>query len=188
MRRRERRARALYTLEGYRPPEILDILVEEALFDDDAKRAASLKWVQEFVASIRAEAEPERILALQRPAETERYRQRLLKIAREELYVMDNDDEITRDVVTPKGDVATVNEPRFTADDKYKARKNYALVAEKLALLETVDVKGVKAEEVDPTRKRPGERSASVQPFQFVTSGKDLQQLIALNVEQGKVN
>ncbi len=184
-RERERRTRSLYLHNGYRPPEICDVLREEGLLLG-LNRSSALRLIQEQVKSIREEAEPEAILALQIPAETERYRQRLLKAAREQLAIIESDESADRQVVTPKGNVVTVQEPRWPASVKQKAIKDYAAISEKLARLDGVDVAGGGI----GSQKPPEEDGKPVQtsPFEFVMTGQSMDTLITLNVEQGKVN
>jgi hypothetical protein len=182
MRQRNKRIDGLYLLRGYRPPEIVDILIDEGL-DDGAQRDSLLRSVQARVMELREQADPKAILALQRPAETERYRQQLYAMARTELFVVENEDEVTREVASPKGDVVTVHEPRFSNDDKQKARKNYVAIVEKLAVLNGVSVKGLSLsdEEAAEASKKQGD----TRQFVFNVSGKSLDSLLGERTGRG---
>lgn len=184
VRQRNRRIDALYTLRGYRPPEIVDILTDEGLFVG-VKRDSALRMVQSRVQECRAQADPAINLALQRPAERERYIQQVYAMMRRELEVIENDEMLPRERTTAKGDVFTVLEPRYTEDEKGKARKQYAALAEKLAMLNGVDVKGETIGDDEESRKNGDEQR---EPFQIVMTGSDIDALIAANLEGGGVN
>lgn len=183
MRERERRCDSLYWHRGYKPPEICDILCDEGLFDERSSPAANLRWVQDRVKMLRAGAEPDAILRLQRPAETERYRQQLLRAQREVLDIIESDDTVQREAVTPKGDVVTVEEPKWSSAEKNKALKTFVAVAEKLALVNSVAVKGADLGETE----RPADDKPA-RTFAFKVSGRDLDSLIGERIGKGVVN
>lgn len=140
-----------------------------------------LRWTQERVKELRESADPASIIALQRPAETERYKQQLIHSQRLALDIVEDDSTRTVDKVTPKGDVRTIAEPRWTTDEKIKALRAYMAASEKLAVLNQVSVKGIPAEESDKEKPDSKEKPA----FTFIVSGKPLATLIGERAGRG---
>lgn len=187
MRERERRCDSLYWHRRFTAPEICDTLIDEGLFEEKASPAAALKWTQERIKAIRAGADPEAVIRLQRPAETERYTQGLAKLLRDALDIIEDDAVVKREVVTPKGDVKTVSEPKVTESDRIKAIARAESILEKLALVATVNAKGKTTEaDSDPSSRAKDERP----PFQFNFSGKSITTLLSQRVDAdtGNVN
>jgi hypothetical protein len=195
MRERERRCDELYWIHCYKPPAIRDILADEGLFEAGGSRHAALRWVQSRVMQQRSEASPAKVKKLQRTAETERYERQLEDAIRSKREIERDDSMIQREVVTPKGDVITVSEPRWPAAQREKASTARAAIAEKLALVRGVDTKGaaIGAAEGDPAD--PGAEKKPAEPFAFTFPNvkgtpKDLDTMIAMNLDRdmAKVN
>lgn len=131
---------------------------------------------------LRAGADPDAVIRLQRPAETERYKQQLTRLLRESLDIIEDVTLVKKEVVTPKGDVKTVEEPNVSEADRIKAIARAESLVEKIALVNSVSVKGVKADGEAGDGKGKDE---TAKPFTFNFSGRSIESLIGERIGRG---
>jgi hypothetical protein len=186
MRERERRCDSLYWHRRMSAPEICDVLADEKLFDEKSSPAASLKWVQERVKAIREGAEPDRIIRLQRPAETERYTQGLTRLLNVTLDIIEDQSVLIEEVTLPTGDVKTRERMKVSEDVRVKAIARAESLVEKIGLVNMVAVKGGDGSAAGP--EDPDKPKADAKAFVFNMSGKPVDELIADRTGKGSVN
>lgn len=214
-RRDERIAHYYFVRRVTRPPAIYDYLVlecRECLAPDigsshadpngvphkfapliSTNRASGLKTVQTAVMKLRAAAKPEEILALRRPVETEKVRKTWEYLLTKQIEVIEDQSFVNVEKVAPSGDVVTIKEPRCTKQEKGRAVKAAMLLAEKIGKISGARFEPTDAEEgagdgAGATGQQP---PADAYTFAFpnVTGQpSDLDVMIAMNLDRGKVN
>lgn len=182
MRKRRKALRDLYYLRAMRPPEIADELRERGLAVG-MKPAALLNFVQVEVAKLRAEAAPDTILAMGRPAETERYALQLVDVIGFLREAIHSDEQIPVEVVTPRGDTVTVMQPKWDAKQKVAMARDLRTAYEKLAKVRGANVTGLT--DADPDAASATKHDDA--PFVIETSGKEFTDLVDDNL-RGTVN
>lgn len=158
-----------------------------------ANRASGVRIVQAVVMRLRQEAEPEEILALRRPIETEKVRKTLEYLLQKQIEVIEDNATVKVQKVSPSGEIVTVFEPRSPRLEKGKAIKAAMVLAEKIGKLtgaQLVADEGGEGE--DKVLPGAGEKK-SAESFVFAfpnVKGKqnDLDEMIAMNLDRGKVN
>ena len=154
-------------------------------------RVSGLLMVQRVVARLCVEAKPEAILKLRRPLETQRTIRQHEDMRNELLDIEHDESMIEQQVVTPRDGVQTISVPRFTAREKIAAYKEARAINDVLCKL-----RGGLMEAVDDDEKgapAPGEQAIAAQPYTFnfpnvKGSPKDLDTMIAMNIDRGKIN
>jgi hypothetical protein len=208
-RRDERIAHYYFVRRILKPPAIYDFLIREcrdclgpdvgsAHSNPDEKhkfvplissnRASGLRTVQEVVMRFRAEAEPEEILKLRRPIETAKVVRTLEYLLQKQIDVIEDSSMVKVQKLSPSGLVVTVLEPRCSKLDKGKAGKAAMMLAEKIGKLT-----GAVFEPADEAPLGADGQPEEKKPFEFVFpnvkgSTNDLSEMVAMNLEQRKVN
>jgi hypothetical protein len=154
-------------------------------------RDSGLRMVQEVVMRLRQQAEPEEVLALRRPVETEKYRKTLEYLLQKQIEVIEDNSMVKVQKLSPSGSIVTVIEPRVSHLEKGKAIKAAMNLADKLAKVEGANM--IAPEAPTDTGKGGGEGSREPYAFTFphVKSGDTanaLEDLIAMNLDRGRVN
>lgn len=209
-RRDERIAYYYFVRRVTKPPAIYDYLVRECrdcLAPDTGtvhnetetthkfvpliseNRDSGLRMVQEVVKRIRQEAEPEEVLSLRRPIETEKVRKSWEYLLQKQIEVIEDQSFVKVQKLSPSGQIVSVLEPRCSEQAKARAGKAALQLIEKIGKLTGAQL--VAAEEVDPQGKGSG--AADVEPYTFAfphVTGKpdDLAAMIAMNLDKGRVN
>jgi hypothetical protein len=209
-RRDERIAYYYFVRRVTKPPIIYDFLIRECrecLGPDtgsihearDAKhefvplisdnRDSGLRAIQKVVMRLRAEAEPEEILALRRPIETEKVRKTWEYLLQKQIEVLEDNSSITVQKVSPSGTIVSVSEPRCSKLEKGKAAKAAMILAERIgrltgAQLVAPDETGTGSGRGNPT----GDRQFTFNFPNVNGTPDDLSEMIAMNLETGKVN
>lgn len=204
-RRDERIAYYYFVRRVTKPPAIYDFLVRECrecLGPDvgsshavpsethkfipliSSNRASGLRTVQEVVMRIRRDAEPEEVLALRRPVETEKVRKTLEYLLQKQIEVIEDRSSVQVQKLSPGGEVVTVIEPRCSQLEKGKAIKAAMLLAEKIGRLTGASMSA----EEDPPEAGAG-KAGGVTPelFAIEMTGSDFDALVQLNAT-GKPN
>ncbi len=148
-------------------------------------RASGLRMIETVVRRIRETAEPEEILALRRPIETEKVRRTYEHLLQVELEVIQDRSLEKRQKMSPKGGLVFVMEPRYSEADKAKAKKNASLINEKLGRLEGAALIAVEQPDVKPDPDADQQKG-----FQFIFPNMkgDLTDMVAMNLDRAKVN
>jgi hypothetical protein len=151
-------------------------------------RASGLRMVETVVKRIRENAEPEEVLKLRRPIETEKVRRTWEHLLQVELDVIADNSLEKRQKMSASGEIKAIYEPRYSAQDKDRAKKNAKDLTEKLGKLEGAIMLAVD-EPIDRDGPEIGKKKQFAFTFPNVTgTPKDLDAMIAMNLESGKVN
>jgi len=208
-RREERIAYYYFVRRVTKPPAIYDYLIHECrecLGPDvgsahpggthkfvplvSLNRDSGLRMVQEVVMRIRANAEPEEILKLRRPIETEKVRATYEYLLQKQIDVIEDRSTVKVQKVSPYGAIVTVEEPRCSALEKGKAVKAATILAEKIGKLtgaELVAVDDGKGDG-DSDATKPEEKFMFSFPNVKTGAATDIADLVAMNLDRGKVN
>jgi hypothetical protein len=210
-RRDERIAYYYFVRRVTKPPAIYDFMIHEcreclspdvgsAHTDPQSRhaftplisrnRASGLRMIQLVVMRLRAEAEPEEVLALRRPIETEKVRKTYEYLLQKQIDVIEDNSMVKVQKLSPSGQIVTVLEPRCSKLDKGKAVKAAALLNEKIGKLTGAALVAVDQPET------PGRGAGAAQEPSFTFSfpnvkggaGGEVDALIAMNLDAGKVN
>jgi hypothetical protein len=210
-RRDERIAYYYFVRRLVKPPAIYDFLVRECreclapdtgtphnkteithrfvpLISDN--RESGVRMVQKVVKQLRDQAEPEEILKLRRPIETEKVRKSWEYLLQKQFDVIEDNSQVKVQKLSPTGKVISVIEPRCSEQSKARAGKAALTLIEKIGKLTGALFQP--AEEPEGDGDKPGAKK-TVESFVFnfpnvKGTQKDLPDMIAMNLDRGKVN
>ena len=151
--------------------------------------ASGVRMIQDVIKREREEAEPEEILSLRKPIETEKARRTFEHLLQIELDIISDDSKVKRQRLSPSGSIVSVIDDRYSEQDKNRAKKNALQLAERLGKLEGANLVAVEP----PPAPGKGADGAQAQSFVFsfpnVTGNSgDVDALRAMNLDAGKVN
>jgi hypothetical protein len=211
-RRDERIAYYYFVRRVTKPPAIYDFMVRECreclapdtgtphndteirhrftpLISDN--RASGVRMIQNVVARLRQQAGPEEILKLRRPIETEKVRKSWEYLLQKQIDVLEDDSTVTRQKMSATGAIVSVVEPRCSEQAKKAAGRAALQLIEKIGKL-TGALFQPAEEETEGDGDKPGAKKTA-EPFVFnfpnvKGTQKDLPDMIAMNLDRGKVN
>src|SRR5581483_945459 len=99
-------------------------------------RRSGLRIIQKVIERIRKEAEPEEILALRRPIETEKVRRTYIYLLQKAIAILEDRTLERRQKLSPSGLIISVMEPRYSEQDRARAMRFAESVTEKIGRLE----------------------------------------------------
>jgi hypothetical protein len=210
-RRDERIAYYYFVRRVTKPPAIYDFLIRECrdcLAPDTGtphnateikhqfvplishNRESGLRMVQKVVMRLRADAEPEEILKLRRPIETEKVRKSWEYLLQKQFDVIEDNSTVKVQKMSATGAIVSIIEPRCSEQAKARAGKAALQLIEKIGKLTGAVL--VAEESEGEGDKPPGDKK---QPEAFIFnfpnikgSQSDLPDMIAMNLDKGKVN